>query len=192
MHPPTQNQYIWFEKGTAGGNYNVSAFKSLSFKGKRGYSTDIIKKNTKNEQSRSKPTQSEHSSSIHPQAEGRTYGGIITTKTLDGKLKFALVQGRYTGKWSFPKGHSNKGEPPLDCTKREIVEETGIEHLPDPTDCLKIGYGVYYLFNLETEVELTPKDNNEIMSTKWATLDEMETMSLNADANYYRKQLKNN
>ena len=48
----------------------------------------------------------------------KTYGAILIYKD-----KYALVQGRYTGKWSFPKGHSNEGEKPIECTKREVEEE---------------------------------------------------------------------
>jgi 8-oxo-dGTP pyrophosphatase MutT (NUDIX family) len=183
--------YMWFEQRDTKGVFynNVSAFKSLSFKGKRGYSSNIISKSVR--ESQSQPTLARQPPHRQNQ-EGRTYGGIISIKATDGKTKYALVQGRYTGKWSFPKGHSNKDEEPLECTKREVAEETGIEELPEPTDCLKIGYGVYYVFSLEDEVQLIPKDNQEIMSTKWVTLEEMDEMSLNSDANYYKKQIQSN
>ena len=38
-----------------------------------------------------------------------------------------LIKGRRTGKWSFPKGHSEQGETEIDCALRETYEETGIE-----------------------------------------------------------------
>jgi 8-oxo-dGTP pyrophosphatase MutT (NUDIX family) len=102
-----------------------------------------------------------------------------------------LVQGRYTGKWSFPKGHSNEGEEPIECTLREVGEETGIDKLPDPLEYLQIGYGNYFVFDLKESIPLIPRDTQEIMDTKWVSLDEMERMSLNADASLYRKKLAN-
>jgi NADH pyrophosphatase NudC (nudix superfamily) len=73
---------------------------------------------------------------------------------------------------------------------REVGEETGIDTLPEPVEYLQVGYGNYFLFNLSEQVPLIPRDTNEIMDTKWVTLDEMEKMPLNADASLYRKQLK--
>jgi 8-oxo-dGTP pyrophosphatase MutT (NUDIX family) len=151
------------------------AFQSLSFR--RGYDNDLIRK-TKKQREEQKPMKQ------------KTYGAILRIRTQSGKEKYALVQGRYTGKWSFPKGHSNEGEEPMACTLREVGEETGIDELPTPTEYLQVGYGNYFIFNLSEQMPLIPRDTNEIMDTKWVTLDEMELMPLNADASLYRKQLK--
>ena len=163
----TPQMKIWSSCGSPGPI--CPAFQSLSFRGKQGYPTNLLSK-----------------------SKGRvgTYGAILCIKKESGKDLYALVQGRYTGKWSFPKGHSNEGEHPLDCTLREVAEETGIDKLPEPLEYLKVGYGYYYLFHLKTELPLIPRDTHEIMDTKWVTLEEMEGMSLNADASLYRKQLK--
>jgi len=53
-----------------------------------------------------------------------------------------------------------------------------------------VGYGKYFIFHLTKYVPLIPRDTIEIMDTKWVTLDEMEKMSLNADARQFRKQLR--
>jgi len=156
-------------------NFN-KAFQSLSFRGNKGYSNDIITK--------SKCFESYN-------IKQKTYGAILCIKSISGNTMYALVQGRYTGKWSFPKGHSNEGECPIECTLREVGEETGIDELPDPIEYIKIGYGNYFIFNLNEIIPLIPRDTNEIMDTKWVTLDEMESMSLNADASLYRKRLSN-
>ncbi len=153
------------------------AFNSLSFRGNRGYPTNIHIKPQKG-QLKQKTLQ-----------KAATYGAIITIKRDKGDL-YALVQGRYTGKWSFPKGHSNEGELPLECTLREVGEETGIDKLPEPTEYLQVGYGNYYLFTLPEQIPLIPRDINEIMDTKWVTLEEMERMSLNADASLYLSKEK--
>lgn len=148
------------------------AFSSLSFRGKRGYPTDIATKPKKE------------------MTKQQTYGAILCIKDQSGQTLYALVQGRYTGKWSFPKGHSNEGEPPIDCTLRELAEETGIDKLPKPTEYLQVGYGNYFVFYLDEPIPLIPRDTHEIMNTKWVTLEEMEKMSLNADASLYRKKMK--
>jgi 8-oxo-dGTP pyrophosphatase MutT (NUDIX family) len=130
-----------------------------------------------------------HDIKVEPRA--KIYGGIICAYD-DGKKEYALVQGRHTGKWSFPKGHSNEGETPMECTKREIWEETGIDNLPDPIEYLKVGYGYYYLFVVPMKFHLYPHDTNEIMKTAWVSMEEMAAMSLNADVNQYIRNEKRN
>ena len=151
------------------------AFQSLSFRGKRGYAVSFSKPPPK-------PTPTQNTS------KHKTFGAILTVKS--DKTLYALVQGSYTGKWSFPKGHANEGEQPLECTLREVAEETGIDSLPEPIEYVQIGYGNYFLFNLEEPVPLIPRDTHEIMDTKWVTLEEMDRMPLNADASLFRKQLR--
>jgi 8-oxo-dGTP pyrophosphatase MutT (NUDIX family) len=96
-----------------------------------------------------------------------------------------LVQGRQTGKWSFPKGHANEGEDPLKCALREIEEETGLRGLDTWLEgervCGKVGYGYYFLFVLPEKVELKAVDTKEIMETVWVTVEEMREMNVNAD-----------
>jgi len=118
--------------------------------------------------------------------KAKTYGGILCKKgvTVEDD-EYVLVQGRYTGKWSFPKGHSNEGEEPLKCSLREVAEETGLDDLPEPTEYLQIGYGNYFVFNLERKTELVPRDKGEIMNTRWVRLEEMRKMLLNADVSIW-------
>jgi 8-oxo-dGTP pyrophosphatase MutT (NUDIX family) len=156
------------------------AFQSLSFRGKRGYSTDLLNKSER----RIKKEE------IVTKIKQKTYGAILRIRDKSGEDLYALVQGSYTGKWSFPKGHSNEGEQPIECTLREVAEETGIDKLPEPLEYLQIGYGNYFVFNLSEAIPLIPRDTHEIMDTKWVTLDEMERMPLNADASLYRKRMK--
>ena len=160
------------------------AFQSLCFRSKR-----ILKR-----------FDMSHTMKIEPKAQvepkvhvprSKIYGGIICSYE-NGTKKYALVQGRYTGKWSFPKGHSNEGETPMECTKREVWEETGIESLPDPIEYLKVGYGYYYLFIVPMKFHLYPHDTNEIMKTAWVSMEEMAAMSLNADVNHYIRNEKRN
>jgi 8-oxo-dGTP pyrophosphatase MutT (NUDIX family) len=150
----------------------VKAFNSLSFKSTRNNNRYSIENNMRISTKRAP-----------------VYGALLCTRdNTNNKEMYALVQGRYTGKWSFPKGHSNEGERPIECTLREVSEETGIDNLPPPTNYLHIGYGDYFVFNLKDKLPLIPRDKNEIMDCKWVTLEEMENLALNADANIYRKK----
>ena len=149
------------------------AFSSLSFRGKRGYPTNILNK-----------------PATTTRQKVATYGAILkTTDPSTRETLYALVQGRYTGKWSFPKGHANEGEAPLECTMRELAEETGIDDLQSPDEYLHIGYGNYFVFNLSAEIPLIPRDTHEIMDTKWMTLEEMKETPLNADASQFLKMM---
>ena len=120
----------------------------------------------------------------------KVYGGILRV-TQNGREEYALVQGSYTGKWSFPKGHSNEGETPMECTRREVAEEIGMDYLPTPIEYRRFGYGYYYIFTLSEKCPLIPRDTMEIIDTKWATLEEMESMSLNVDVSRYVRAHRN-
>jgi 8-oxo-dGTP pyrophosphatase MutT (NUDIX family) len=76
---------------------------------------------------------------------------------------------------------------PLECALRELSEETGIREVPSPSRYIKLVYGYYYLFKVDSQLKLTPTDNREIMDAKWVTLKEMEMMQVNADVNEFRK-----
>jgi 8-oxo-dGTP pyrophosphatase MutT (NUDIX family) len=112
-------------------------------------------------------------------APGRSdiYGAIISSNG-----KYALVQGRQTGKWSFPKGHVNRFETPFECVSREISEEIGMETLPRPICGLPLRIGYYYIFEIQNTFDMKPRDTSEIMNTGWYSLDEMKDLVLNIDA----------
>ena len=131
-----------------------------------------------------------HQTAPKKEFKSKVFGAILRYKNPNTRItKYALVQGRYTGKWSFPKGHSNKGEEPYDCVRREVYEETGINNLPDSSESLRVGFGHYYIFDVEYEYSLKPTDTNEIMNTRWVTEDELKQMALNVDASYYKRML---
>ena len=147
------------------------AFQSLTFRGKKPqHSTTPIKK----------PNQLPY----------KTAGGLIRYKTKFNEYYYALVQGSYHKKWSFPKGHINEEEKMFDCTLREIAEETGIDVLPEPTTSLQIGFGYYYIFDIEEDYPLCPRDKKEIMNTMWATIEEMQELDTNADVSQFVRMLQ--
>ncbi len=119
----------------------------------------------------------------------RVYGGILRTIHIDpAQVRYLLVQGRYSGKWSFPKGHSYEGEDPLTCAKREIAEETGHDTLPEPVEYIRIGYGNYYVFLCPSMFVPVPRDTGEIMAAEWFTVAEMALLTLNVDVSRFQKK----
>lgn len=114
-----------------------------------------------------------------------TYGGILHCSRTN---KYAMVQGRKTGKWSFPKGHVNRYETPFECVIREVREETGITTLPNPQEGVPLGVGYYYTFTVPDEIPLMPEDVEEVQSSGWFTLNEMKEMRLNIDASTFVRQ----
>jgi len=122
-------------------------------------------------------------------ATANIYGGIIRCRSTG---RYVLVQGRSSGKWSFPKGHKNSAEEsPMDCVSREVGEETGCDVLPAASKAVPLHVGYYYLFEVDEEFELKPRDVNEVGSFGWFSVEEMSRLSLNVDANkYYREWLR--
>jgi 8-oxo-dGTP pyrophosphatase MutT (NUDIX family) len=178
------------------------AFSSLSFRGKRGYQQPynfITNKMEITDETSCRDFKALLEGSVNRKSEkkaqqqqkerSKVYGAILRCSTVN-RTSYALVQGRYTGKWSFPKGHSDGDESPYQCALRELNEETGLTELPNPVDFVKIGFGNYYIFEVDQEYELKPKDTNEVMDTKWASLEELKNMTLNVDASGFRKQLE--
>lgn len=115
----------------------------------------------------------------------QVYGAVMRCRETG---RFCLVQGQRTGKWSFPKGHIKENETPLECVARETAEETGVDALPTPQHEVRLRAGVYYYFDVPTELELHPRDTHEIGVAGWYTLQDMQRMNLNIDANTYLAQ----
>ncbi len=57
-----------------------------------------------------------------------SFGVIPFYKNEDGSVDFCLVCHK-AGHWSFPKGHPEEGEDPLETALRECMEESGIAHV---------------------------------------------------------------
>lgn len=121
--------------------------------------------------------------------KARCYGGIIKCSSTG---KYLLVKG-FTGKWSFPKGHREKNETPIDCAKREIYEETGIK-IDNFQDKKAIFVSLYYYFNVDfdEEVPVQPIDTKEILDIKWFLPEETKLIEKNKDVNVFFTKLLNN
>lgn len=118
-------------------------------------------------------------------------GGVVYFK--DGcQSKAALILDSY-GKWTFPKGHIEKGEKPEEAAKREVAEEIGITNITR-TDLLgKIDYWFkaknelihkfvyFYLMQADKEIELQAQ-TSEITDAQWIEIEEVSKyLSYKAD-----------
>jgi 8-oxo-dGTP pyrophosphatase MutT (NUDIX family) len=119
-------------------------------------------------------------------ANNQVYGCILVSP----HKRYLLVQGRKTGKWSFPKGHPMPEEEPLDCARRELFEETGLRAPFMYSYTYQLSTGVYYLYKTRTEDRCETLDPDEIMETKWVTLSQMKKMKVNIDINTFLRQIK--
>jgi 8-oxo-dGTP pyrophosphatase MutT (NUDIX family) len=105
-----------------------------------------------------------------------------------------LVQGAETGKWSFPKGHLEKGESPIQTALREFYEETGLNLKKTPHRILankNIGNEKYYRFygivlKNEEDAVFTINRPNEILKISWKSLEEIQ--ELHNETNYYIRE----
>lgn len=72
----------------------------------------------------------------------KSCGGVI----IDGD-KVLLIKNKRSLHWSFPKGHMERGESPLQTALREIREETGLNVIIDPTVSSTINYNPTFEIN---------------------------------------------
>jgi 8-oxo-dGTP pyrophosphatase MutT (NUDIX family) len=104
----------------------------------------------------------------------RCFGGILRHNN-----QFLVIKGRKTGIWSFPKGHSRPGELPLECARREIQEETGLQ-MTQPTKAQRLKGGYYFVFDLSHPTPPDPEDQEEVEEARWVTREEMAYLIGNA------------
>lgn len=53
--------------------------------------------------------------------------GAIVYRDLQGVTQLLLIKHRFSGHWSFPKGHVEPGEHENETALREVKEETGLD-----------------------------------------------------------------
>jgi 8-oxo-dGTP pyrophosphatase MutT (NUDIX family) len=111
------------------------------------------------------------------------YGSIMISPL----NKVLIIQGRCTGKWSFPKGHSNDNETQLDCAIRETYEETGIQLSNRFQKIIHLSKGIYFLYYCEEE-NPAPKDVNEVMETAWVPIEKLCSMNVNVDISMFLRK----
>lgn len=59
--------------------------------------------------------------------------GAVVYRKHHGNLEVLLIKHINSGHWSFPKGHMEEGETETETALREVMEETSVEVILDPT-----------------------------------------------------------
>lgn len=118
----------------------------------------------------------------------KVYGCICYSPT----RRIALVKGRISGKWSFPKGHLKLGERSIDCALRELKEETSIDISREATytNYKYLASGGYFIYDVDEEFPMIPEDSLEIEDCGWFSAQEIAQMNCNVDVNRYLTYLK--
>lgn len=110
--------------------------------------------------------------------------GIIPLKKDQGDVDVLLIQ-QHEGYWSFPKGHGDGIETPLESATRELKEETGlsilelvynepvVERYVFTSDNKEVHKTVtYFLALVDGTLDL---QEEEILSAKWVRLKDAST-----------------
>jgi len=101
-----------------------------------------------------------------------------------------VIRGRQSGKWSFPKGHGESSEQPLDACIRELKEETGINLKGiTPDDELRFRAGTYFVFYMKNKPSLCPEDTKEVMDSMWVPLTRLPFLSGNMDLTTFARRV---
>jgi 8-oxo-dGTP pyrophosphatase MutT (NUDIX family) len=118
---------------------------------------------------------------------GNIYGAIIRSRITN---KYLMVKGRESGKYSFPKGHIEPHETPIECVIRELYEETGISYTSniEMKEVIKSRIGSYVYCETHEEIPVNIIDSKEIEEAGWYSESDIARMILNADASYYLRQ----
>lgn len=111
----------------------------------------------------------------------KIYGSIIYSS----ESRLLIVQGRKTGKWSFPKGHKTEEESSHECSLRETYEETGLLIKDKFIEELQLAAGKYFIYKLKDEPVLISYDLNEIVEARWVSLVELRNYHYNCDIRSY-------
>ena len=103
--------------------------------------------------------------------------GAIVYRKYHGNIEILLIRHINSGHWSFPKGHVENGETEVETAKREIMEETSIDVIIDPTfretvtyspkkDTMKV---VVYFLAKAKNVDFVPQED-EIAEIRWVDI----------------------
>ncbi len=116
--------------------------------------------------------------------EDFSFGIVPVIKKPNNKYEVFLIQ-HLGGHWSFPKGHPNEGELPIDTAIRELLEETNLSidekllssQVLTEQYSFRSGKDVilkivkYYIGNV-INPELCQIDRKEVLDGKWIDINE--------------------
>lgn len=104
------------------------------------------------------------------------------------KTKILIVKNAYNpllSKWGLPKGHLEKNETRIECAKRELLEETGIDLDITPNDpFVKINNSIYYVYKTgEKKFDIKPVDTNEVNEALFVDIKDIKNLKINRELN---------
>jgi 8-oxo-dGTP pyrophosphatase MutT (NUDIX family) len=106
------------------------------------------------------------------------YGAIL----VNPYNETVVIRGRQSGKWSFPKGHGQSKELPIEACIRELKEETGIDLKGvSPDDEIRFRSGTYFVFFVGDRLPLIPEDVKEVVEAMWTPLYRLSYLTGNKD-----------
>jgi len=112
------------------------------------------------------------------------YGAIL----LNNFNETVVIKGRQSQKWSFPKGHGEYREIPLEACIRELREETGIDLKgSQPDDEIRFRSGTYFVFFVNERLPLVPEDTKEVIEAMWVPLTRLPYLTANKDLTSFCK-----
>jgi len=116
--------------------------------------------------------------------------GVILVNALQETV---VVKGRKAEIWSFPKGHGNYRELPLEASLRELREETGIQLCDvEPDDELRFRSGTYFVFFVSERLAIVPEDIDEVMEAMWVPISRLPYLACNKDLRSFCNSPKKN
>ncbi len=103
--------------------------------------------------------------------------GAIVYRKYHGNTEILLIRHINSGHWSFPKGHVEGKETEIETAHREVLEETGIDTIIDPTfretvtfsprkDTVKL---VVYFVARAKNTDYVPQEE-EIADVRWVEI----------------------
>lgn len=118
--------------------------------------------------------------------------GIILRDERTGRC--LLVQGRWSRKWGFPKGHQEEGESEEETAIRELFEETGVLVHPPLGPRQRFKNNVYFRITVDEDL-IHPfiRDHNEIQRIRWfsdAEIDRLPGQECNFGLAAFRDRLR--